>query len=448
MNKFRVILKIVLIILFVQGINLAQYKQEAKSPTKRMRIVKNPASIALEISFNKPVKDFTLKPGDINDFSLLVTNSGTGLAKSVAIKISSGDIDESIIKFSKSYQVGDVNPGEVKKISIPFTVTPDVPKAISSIFTFSVTETANEYELISKTLPIKILATQKAEIAEEETIELNSDVDKDIPISPYKNTNAVAVVITISKYENKDIPAVKFAKHDGKAVREYLIKTFGLSPENILPADENQKMSIGTLRSLIKQRLKDYLRKDGQSDLIVYFAGHGAPSTNNKKAYFVPYDGDPNFLSDESAYSMESFYEDLGSLKAKSKLVVIDACFSGSSGDGTVLVKDASSVLLDVDENTGSSLEDTTNAVFRSSTGQQVSNWYPENNHGLFTYYFLKGIQGAADVNKDGNITLGEIKNFINDENSGMPSMALRKYGRNQKAVISGKDDKVIVRLK
>jgi len=84
----------------------------------------------------------------------------------------------------------------------------------------------------------------------------------------------------------------------------------------------------------------------------------------------------------------------------------------------------------------------------RSSTGQQVSNWYPEKNHSMFTYYLLKGLQGAADLNQDGTITLGEMKSFINHQDNGLPGMARRKYGRKQTPVISGDDNNVLVRLR
>ena len=47
----------------------------------------------------------------------------------------------------------------------------------------------------------------------------------------------------------------------------------------------------------------------------------------------------------------------------------------------------------------------------------------------LFTYYFLKALQGDADSNADKNLTLSEIKDYV-DEN--VPYMARRLNNRVQ----------------
>jgi len=402
------IIKIFLVTIFLPYALLYSQTYEAKSSSKRLRIVKNPPLLKVDISYNKPVTNNILKAGEINDFQVVIENSGKGPAKDVYIDLISEDFNREVLRMQYTTKIGNIEAGQSKTVSIPFTVNPNLQKPVNGIMTVKITE-YGEYEIIKKPFAIKIIPNQENFVQQEEEIILASDVDKNIPVSPYKRPNAIALVLTVSKYANKDIPAVKFARHDGKALREYLIKAFGYDPENILPKDENMLITYGNMKNFIKNILPNYLRKDGSSELFVYFVGHGAPNVNTKKAYFVPYDADPNFVSDDNAYSMEAFYDDIGALKAKSKIVVIDACFSGASGEGELIIKNASPVLLDVEENTGTSLDDPVNVVFRSSTGQQVSNWYPEKNHSMFTYYFLKGIQGAADKNNDGIITVGEI---------------------------------------
>ena len=34
--------------------------------------------------------------------------------------------------------------------------------------------------------------------------------------------------------------------------------------------------------------------------------------------------------------------------------------------------------------------------------------------HGLFTYYLLRGLRGEADVNRNGEVTIGEVTAYIN----------------------------------
>ena len=139
---------------------------------------------------------------------------------------------------------------------------------------------------------------------------------------------------------------------------------------------------------------------------------------------------------------MSEFYNDIQKVKSKSKTVVIDACFSGQSGDGGTLVKNASPVLLKVDNTL---FKDKNAVVFQSSEANQVSNWYPEKKHGMFTYYFLKGLKGEADINKDGSITVGELEGYINDENNNLPYTSKREFQRPQKAVVQGDKNLLLI---
>ena len=54
-------------------------------------------------------------------------------------------------------------------------------------------------------------------------------------------------------------------------------------------------------------------------------------------------------------------------------------------------------------------------AIFTSAGNQQVSSWYTEKKHSLFTYYFLKALQGEADNNNDNQFTRGEIHDYLYD---------------------------------
>ena len=86
-----------------------------------------------------------------------------------------------------------------------------------------------------------------------------------------------------------------------------------------------------------------------------------------------------------------------------------------------------------------SSFENVT--IFTSASGDQVSNWYPAKKQSLFTYFFLKGLQGAADLNKDKEISAQELYQFVADEVNGVPYWSGRLYpGRVQTPMFTGKD--------
>ena len=126
-------------------------------------------------------------------------------------------------------------------------------------------------------------------------------------------------------------------------------------------------------------------------------------------------------------------------MDAKSITVVIDACFSGAD-----IYENISPIV--VKANTSQkSIQD--GLVFTSSSGDEVSSWYNEKNHGMFTYFFLKAIQNQnADTNKDGKLTAQELQNYISDHAYGVPYYSKRLHGIQQTPQLEGLDkDKVLI---
>lgn len=239
---------------------------------------------------------------------------------------------------------------------------------------------------------------------------LNSDVDKDIPVSAKKNPNAFAVVIGNAQYEHTS--NVDYAVHDARAVKEYLVNTMGFLPENVF-LEENATQRdflkwFGNERSH-KGRLFNlaYENMESETDLFIYYAGHGAPDVNTKSGYFLPTDCDPNFI-DVTAYSGELLFGNVAKIGAKSTTIVLDACFSGNgviTGLSAVAIKP---------KDFG---EIPNGVILSSSSGTQPSAWFEDENHGLFTYYFLKALkeQDKTDLDADGNVTVSEVYEYVNN---------------------------------
>lgn len=255
-----------------------------------------------------------------------------------------------------------------------------------------------------------------------------------------KNVYGVAVVIGNRAYKHMDIPPVDYAIQDAEMVKKFLIQTFGYREGNIIYETNATK---GTLESIFgtvtnhKGKLYDYI-KPGKSDVFIYYSGHGAPSLESKKGYILPVDGNPDKIV-IGGYSLDLLYSNLAKLQARSVTVSTDACFSGAT-----IFKKASPVGIIV-TNPLVGLKNST--ILNSSAGTELSSWYPEKGHGLFTYFFLLGLTGKADSNMDKQITFAELCSYMNNN---VPYMARKLYdGRKQTPSFYGADhDKVLVRYK
>ena len=61
--------------------------------------------------------------------------------------------------------------------------------------------------------------------------------------------------------------------------------------------------------------------------------------------------------------------------------------------------------------------------------GLQEAHAYEKGRHGLFTYYLLRGLQGVADVDRDGKVVAGELCMYARGQ---VARMAREQFGNEQ----------------
>jgi len=174
-------------------------------------------------------------------------------------------------------------------------------------------------------------------------------------------------------------------------------------------------------------------RVESEDTVFVYFSGHGAPNAKTGEAYLVPYDGDPLYL-DNTGYRLSRLYQSLSNLPAKEVVVILDSCFSGAGGR-SVLAQGLRPI---VTEMKSPLLENGKTVALVASSGQQVSSTYEQKAHGLMTYFFLKGLQGEADTNKDGKIDITELFDYLRPQ---VERVARRDFNNEQTPLLLGNTD-------
>jgi len=213
--------------------------------------------------------------------------------------------------------------------------------------------------------------------------------------------NDFAVVVGISNYS--DLPEARFAERDANAVAAHM-EALGIPRRNII-----HLAGAKAGRSALVKYLNSWLPKNVKpsSRVYFYFSGHGAPDPSTGEAYLVPWDGDPNFLAD-TAYPIKRLYSRLNSLKAKEVLVALDACFSGAGGR-SVLAQGARPLITKVDMGEAPAGKLT---LLTASSGSQITTTLENQGHGIFTYFFLKGLNGEAQDGR-GRITATGLFNYL-----------------------------------
>ena len=231
------------------------------------------------------------------------------------------------------------------------------------------------------------------------TIPLQSDVDSP-KYQNAENPNNFAVVIGVEKYGS--LPSAQFAQRDAEAVRANLI-ALGYPMRNIFFLSDQD-----ATRAKIAQSVNTWLpnRISEKSTVFFYYSGHGAPDPKTNQTYLVGMDGTPEDL-ESTAYPLKTLYVKLGGLKARQVIVALDSCFSGAGGR-SVLPKGTRPLLSKIDMG----IVPEKLIVLTASDKDQISGTLDEQGHGTFTYYLLKGLDGAAR-DSSGFVTVSSLYNYM-----------------------------------
>ena len=288
-------------------------------------------------------------------------------------------------------------------------------------------------------------ATRSALASATPAVPFVSDIDVRIPTAKTPRPDDIAVVIGNRNYRRA--PEVSYAINDARSMRTYLEQALGFRPGNIIFVEDatlsDMKVLFGDVGNPTG-RLSDFV-KPGRSDVWVYYSGHGAPDASAKRAYLMPIDADANRLA-LTGLSVDMLYDNLSKIGARHVTVVLDACFSGASGSGQMLITAASPIGIQVNDPSAAFAGGGGATIIAAAEGQQLANWHTDQQHGMLTYFLLKGLQGGADANADGAITVTEMQRWLTDRTDGVPYEARRQHGRDQTPMVWGAGDRVIRR--
>ncbi|MDP8313640.1 MAG: caspase family protein [Candidatus Celaenobacter antarcticus] len=353
-----------------------------------------------------------LSKGETADITLRLQNIGQGTAKLISVEIIDDPIDNLFVISDNHFEIGNLESSMSKDII--FTISSNKRVNDEVDIDINISEKRPQFSL-SKSLALEFEKAQKklepvvfAASDQEKGIAFSEgfsiDIEKNVPISKRKS-NALAVIFGIEDYKN--VSNVTFAHRDARFIKEYFNKTLGIEENNIYYKVNEDVGKAEFDKVFSKGGWLDKRVKDGKTEIYFYYAGHGSPDIKQNKAYLIPYDGDPNYAS-QTGYEIEKIYSNLANLKAKNVTVFLDACFSGANRESEMLLADARPITIEVDSPIAYGI-----TVFSAASSKEISSAWPDMKHGLFSYFVMKGLQGNADENSDGDLTIKELGDYI-----------------------------------
>ncbi|MBI5665965.1 MAG: caspase family protein [Nitrospirae bacterium] len=381
-------------------------------------VVKPPVLAAPDLHYDVRVEDANangiFEGGETITVHALIENKGKGPAQGVEILLSGHN--SLITCLGNSRVVGDVEANGKRDTTLECSL-PMRLKAETARLSIELAEQRGYSPAEIKSITV---AMKSAEIKETEQV-ISRHVDVDVVPSKndnFKRNNSYALVIGISSYRDKDIPQVKYAKSDAETFAKYLENIGGVPGKNIKLVT-NEMVTKGDLEAYIEDWLPRRIKKD--SEVFIYYAGHGTPDPESGEAYIVPYDGNPDYKS--KLYPLKRMYAALNKLPSEQIVVMLDSCFSGA-GERGVMSQGARPVSISVENPV---LAGGNVFVLAASSGTQISSDFEKVRHGLFTYFLLKGMKGDADGDKNEKIELQELYNYVKEHVSETASAELNR---------------------
>ncbi len=404
------------------------------------------------------MEDGQLQAGEMVKAKIVVQNVGQGISNNTKYTVST--TDNNIFLRNNSGTLGVLYPGEVREIFVTLSPNKRVISKENLPILLEMHEDKGKGDLLTFQLPVKL--NQKPPKPNIVTLNANLEsLTKNFAVFEYtsnkftantgtvmnirsvapslsKRKNAIAVVFGVSKYE--DMAPAPYADNDAIIMKEYFEKILGVDQVLLFT---NDQVTIGKLKKIFNPVYGDLQKAvvSGETDVFVFFSGHGVPDKSGNNTYLLPYDGVKEDL-ETFGYNTAKLYNDLGSIGARSVTVILDACFSGSSRATESITEENLVAQKGVKLRVSKPWLAIPNiTIINSSTGEETSLGFDPSESGLFTYFFTAGLQGNADANGDKKITVGELKKYVTDN----VTATSRKISGLQTPEFYGEDEQVLV---
>lgn len=342
-------------------------------------------------------RDHVLQPDEPLTIDLEVKNDGSVEVRGVEVVI--GGTGALTSQLPPVIVIGDVAPGEIKRATMTRPIAGVKEPLLGEVWLSLRSGSPLSQEPALKKFTV-VVKPGRADDSQ-----LSADVEQaPKPSASLKQPKAVVIAIGVGNFRDAQVSPAKFAAHDAEVMASYLQTLAGL------PADRVRLLVNGhALKQDLVETFEEWLPKrvDPATVVYVYFSGRALVDGASGAVSLVPHDG--GMTPGGRVYPVRRLQEVLARLPIQRAILMVDASLEHASG---------------ADPATGAAPVWEVGAVdagarmmwMIGNTGLQEAQAFERGRHGLFTYYLLRGLQGPADLDRDGTVSAGELCAFARGE--------------------------------
>lgn len=371
-----------------------------------------------KLTFRAMVRDenrnHVLEEGEQLTVEVDVTNEGPGLAEGVDVQISG--TAEVVEHFAGPLRIGDLPAGEHRRLTIAAKI-PQVEGIEQAEVKLTIRATASAIQVAP---PKKFLMAVRRPDAEEVEV-LSVSIDQPPKrIKGFEQPQALGIAIGVGAYRDSTLAASRFAVRDATVMAKYLQNVTGV-PAKQLKVLTDKQAGRDDLAALFESWLPKQVK--ASTTLYLYFSGRAAVDPESGAVFLVPYDGKP--AVQERLFSLRRLHAALGRLPVERAVLFLEVSVEPTGGAGT------GQSLPRWDPDSRDIAKGKLIQVIGNTAIQDAHEFY-KGQHGLFTYFVLRGLRGEADAKQNGRVLLRELCQYVEAQVS---QMAQAEFGNQQEAV-------------
>lgn len=238
--------------------------------------------------------------------------------------------------------------------------------------------------------------------------------------------NQWALLIGVNDYPG-EIQDLRFARDDARALKDLLLSAAGFKAERVrLLTDDSVGAERATKQNILAALTGLATSVQPNDQIIVFLAGHGVVRGigAEAKSYFLPVDvnAQDGATLEQTGLDMEELGRRLSALPAAQFTIFVDACredpFPGRGLKGNTMTDVMARGLRIVKRTTGpvtnARVEVPTSVIFYACRIGERAYENPQLQHGVFTYYILRGLKELA-ARPDGRVEAGLLAGYLRD---------------------------------
>jgi WD40 repeat protein/uncharacterized caspase-like protein/energy-coupling factor transporter ATP-binding protein EcfA2 len=204
------------------------------------------------------------------------------------------------------------------------------------------------------------------------------------------------ILVGVKQYEDEQIPNLRYSAEDCQVLADALVEATTQFTQIDLKIHHDFALQSPCLESVRESLVQIATDANSSDTILFYFSGHGMLEPDTQDVYLCLAETEKSHLQ-KTGLALQEILHLLGSCNVQNQLIWLDACHSGGMTLRSANVDNSLNPTLQLVEVLQQRAAQSKGFYALLSCDNNQQSWeFPELEHGVFTYYLTRGLQGEA----------------------------------------------------